>query len=82
MIVDESSLLQLASRSFIHLVACRMSLGAVPSAELLGEGIAAVAMVAQGAFIPQYAPLVVSKLQCRLNLQRDDQSTAKSAMRK
>ena len=57
-----------------------MSLGAVPIADLLGEGNAAVAMGAQGAFIPQYALPVARKLQYHLSLRRDDLSTAKSAM--
>lgn len=53
-----------------------MNPGAVPTAELLGEGSVGVATVAQDPFIPPYALTVVWKLQCHLSLRRDDQSTA------
>ena len=52
MIVGESSLLQLASKSSIHPVAC-MNLRTVPGAELLGVGSVGVA---QDTFILRYAP--------------------------
>ena len=74
MIVGESSLLQLASKSSIHPVAC-MNLRTVPGAELLGVGSVGVA---QDTFILRYALPVVWRLQCPFSLRRDVQSTAPS----